>query len=791
MTLPYLTAAWLAGIAIGREINVSWWLWLVFATLSLLGILLSRRNLRWRMAFGCSLLFMLGAARLHGALPRIDEHNVASYNDQGYVAVRGLIVEAPDRRDTQINLTIQAETITPPEGEQQAVNGLVLVQAPLVGDYHYGDRVVVEGELRTPPEYESFSYRDYLALQGVHSIMQYVQIDVIAESQGNPLRTAMLDFRAETHRIIKRLLPDPQASLLAGILLGIESGISPEVRDAFNAAGTTHIIAISGSNLAILAGLLLNMSRRVIKERWAVAVTIVGILAYTIFVGGDPAVVRAAIMVTLGLVATQLGRQTWGLTSLSFAALLMTAIHPLTLWDMSFQLSFMATLGLILYTEPLQIWLEKGLSRLFLANRARQIVALLSDAFIVTIAAQITTTPLMAYHFGRLSLFSLPANLLIIPLQTPLMVLGGISVLAALIIWPVGQMLAWGSWLFLSLTIWVAQLFARLPHASMEVNTLSPLSIWGIYGLMLGLTVLASGPEDVRTRRWTWLKQAFTTKAMAGVGMIVATLLMIATISLPDGRLHVSFIDVGPGVATLIETPSGRHILIDAGGSGRKLSAALGNELPFWKRQLDLLILTQPTSSHTSGLSTLLERYHFDAVLTNGMRGKSDQTDGLWSTLDAQGAQEATAQPGMVVKVGDGVTLTVLHTQTGLPTSDQDEPGEPIILMVGYADARFLLADNLTPEGEAILLRTAWMLDATVLQVPRSGHQSTSSEAFLAAASPQVSVLSIDTGNRSGLPDVEMLALLESMSGQVYRTDHSGTLYLITDGHRFWSRTSR
>lgn len=791
MQLVYLVAAWLFGIALAQSVNAPLWLWIVIGVLALVGLFLARRLSYWRLAFGCALLFVLGAARLVLAIPRLDENDLAAYNDQGFVVIEGLIVDAPEVRDTTVNLRIQAETLTLPDGEQRTVKGMVLVEAPRTEDYRYGDPVRARGDLRTPPEWGDFSYRDSLAREGIYSLMRYADVSVIGPRRGNPIRAALLDFRDVAHHAIIRLLPDPQASLLAGILLGIESGISPDVRAAFNAVGATHIIVISGSNLAILAGLIQNVARRFVREGWAAGITIVSVLAYTLFVGGDPAVVRAAIMTSLGLIATRLGRQTYGLASLSFAALLMTAINPYTLWSVSFQLSFLATLGLILYVEPLQAVLTKGLSKLFTAERAHQIVAATSDAFVVTVAAQITTTPIMAYYFGRFSILSLPVNFLIIPAQTPVMVLGGLGVLASLIVWPVGQLLSWGSWLFLSYTWVIVSNAARLPFASLGVGDISPLTVWGVYGIMLALTIIARADREQRAKWGDWLKQALNIKLISSAGLMLAALLMIATFALPDGRLHITFIDVGAGMATLIETPSGRQILVDGGGSGRRLSVALGSSLPFWDRRLDLLIITQPTDRHISGLGNVLGRYRFDAVMTNGVWPDTESAQALREMLTEQNTPEIIAIPGMRVSVGDGVTLEVLHTQTTQPLEDEADPGESVVILVRYENLRVLLTGDLSADGEVALLGDSLPLSATVLQVARSGDNATTSEAFLAAAQPQVAILPVEAGNRFGLPDVETLTRLQAANVRLYRTDQVGTIRLTSDGVYLWVSSDR
>jgi competence protein ComEC len=728
----------------------------------------------------------LGGARLTAAIPHFGESDLATYNGTGFVTLEGVITDAPDVRDTTINLRVKVETVTLPNGETRPIQGLVLVQTPRTQTYRYGDAIRSRGELTAPPELEEFSYRDYLAREGVYSLMRYSNVTVVGPRRGNSIRVALLDFRAYAHQTILRLLPDPQASLLAGILLGIESGIAPEVREAFNATGTTHVIAISGANLAILAGLVSSVARRFLSERATAGVTIAAVLVYAMFVGGDAAVLRAAIMTTLGLVAAQLGRQTYGLASLSFAALLLTAINPLTLWDVGFQLSFLATLGLILYVEPMQRWLGSTFERFATAEAARKTIGALSDSLLVTIAAQIATAPIMAYHFGRFSPISLPVNLLIVPVQAPLMALGGLGVLLAMVIWPIGQVVTWGSWLFLSYTLAVVRAGVRLPWASLDVH-MTGAAVFALYVALFGTSWLAIQPQSDRARWGEALRQTFSTKIVALAGLLIAALLIAAAWSMPDRRLHVTFIEAGQGSAALIETPSGRHILIDAGSSSRALSAALGDALPFWDRRLDLVVLTQPTQTHIGGLPPILERYRIDAVMTNGTHGDSEVSGALWASIQQRGIPEVVAVPGTRVTVEDGVTITVLHTQVA-PLADTSDPGEPVVLMVSYGDARILLAGDLSAEGEAMLLRSGQPLDATVLHVPRAGQGDAAGEPFLAAVDPQVSIL---TGIEERAPDAEVLARIEAEGSVVYRTDLSRDIELVTDGESLQIFTSQ
>lgn len=790
MALLYLAAAWLTGIAIAKSVSAAWWVWLLFGLGAGAGLLLWRRE-QWWTGFGCVLLCALGAARYSSAIPSPGEANLSAYNGIGFVTLTGFISEAPDVRDTQVLLTVKAESLTLPGGETRSTTGLVLVQAPRTKTYQYGDPVTATGELREPPsEEEGFSYRDWLARKGIYSLMQYAQVSVSGERQGSPIRARLLDFRAYAHQTIQRLLPDPESSLLAGIILGIESGIAPEVRDAFATTGTAHIIAISGANLAILGGLLINATRRFLPQTGSIAVTITGIVLYSIFVGGDPAVLRAAVMTTLGLVATLLGRQTYGLASLGFAALLLTAINPMLLWDVGFQLSFMATLGLILYSEPIQRMVGAGLQRLLSAETAQKIVGALSDALLVTIAAQLTTAPIMAYYFKSFSIVSLPVNLLIVPVQPLIMILGGLGTLLAMIVWPVGQLLAWGSWLLLSYTIGVVEFGASLPFASTSVETLSAGAVFALYAAMFGITWLRLQPETDRQR---WLTSAFGTagiKVGALSGILIASLLGSAAVSMPDGKLHITFLDLGEGSATLIETPSGRHILVDGGGSGRALSAALGDELPFWKRTIDVLIVTQPSQPHLSALLPVVERYKIQAVISNGAHGGSELASVIWTNFQAQGTSEVIAQPGMQIVIDDGVTLTILAPAGHVPDNLSD-PGQPVVVMLTYGDARILLAGDIDQAEEMRLLASTYPLSATILQIPAGGHRDGSSEPFLNAVNPQVSVIAVGAESRAGLPHTETLERLQGMRSLLYRTDLQGDVQITTDGSFLWIQTER
>ncbi|RME37982.1 MAG: ComEC family competence protein, partial [Thermoflexia bacterium] len=343
-------------------------------------------------------------------------------------------------------MRLRAERLTLPDGQQVSVQDTALVYLPRYPTFAYGDRLLVSGLLQTPPEFADFSYREYLARQGVFSLVRRAQAIRVGQGTVNPLLALLLTFRQQAQAVIGRILHEPAASLLTGILLGVEGGIPKDVNEAFAATGTSHIVAISGFNIAIISGLFYQVFRRWLGPRRAVWPSIVGVVLYTLLVGASASVVRAAIMGILYLLGRRLGRPTYVPASLAAAAIGMTLWNPLVLWDVGFQLSFAATLGLVLYVDRLERGALRLLTLMASEEDARRALGFLSDALLVTLAAQIATLPLTLYYFRRLSLVSLLTNVLVLPAQPGVMVWGGLATLAGMLWLPLGEVLGWVAW---------------------------------------------------------------------------------------------------------------------------------------------------------------------------------------------------------------------------------------------------------------------------------------------------------------------------------------------------------
>jgi competence protein ComEC len=791
--LSRLGVAWIIGIALARWLDLPWQV-AAIASLPGLGVLLLyRHNPRAQTWAILSLALIAGAFRLAFFQPVFDENHIAFYNDRPEPAkITGLVVDEPDIRDNYINLRVQVETIEYQE-ISQPVQGLILVRAPRYPEYAYGDRLALTGRLETPPIFEDFSYRDYLARSGIYGLVRRPRIELIESNQGNFFWIGLLAFKTTASQTINRILAEPYAALLNGILLGIETGIPRALYEEFNLTGTSHVIVISGSNISLVAGVLLLLGQRLVGKRLAPPLALAGIVIYTLLVGADAAVVRAALMGAVGLLALGVGRPGLALNTLFFSGLAFTLFNPLILWDAGFQLSFTATLGLIILVPPLKQGVFSLLQRRLKTGQVGPVMALLNELLVVTLAAQIMTGPLILYQFGRFSLISLLTNLLIGPAQPLIMLIGSLAMLAGMLWLPLGQLLGWLVWLPLAWTVKVVELTARLPYASLEFGRFPLWLLALLYAAIAAGIWRGNQPADLDNRQPHFRLPEWGSRQtrlwLGGMGA-VTLLIWLAIPALPDGRLHVAFLDVGQGDAILLTLPDGNQVLIDGGPSATDLNWRLGQEMPFWDRTLELVINTHPDADHLGGLPSLLDRYGVEQVLVTDVEGESELYQEWETELAEAHLTPAIGQAGTQLYLGQGVVATILSPGPIL-TGIEEANNHSIVLHLQFGQVSFLFTGDIEAVTEERLIRAKLPLSATVLKSPHHGSKTSSTEAFLETVNPHLVVISAGQDNKFGHPSPEVLERYAEHGLTVLRTDQQGTVELTTDGQRLWVETAR
>lgn len=668
--------------------------------------------------------------------------DLAFYNDSSEITIVAKIINMPEEGDRTTRFFVQAESGISEDGNSKELVGKALVEVPNSQTWKYGDRIRISGLVETPPENETFSYREYLSHQGVNTLFSYPYVELLTSNTGNPVLAALYTYRQHADKVIGQILPQPESALLSGILLGLENNIPADVEAAFRETGTAHIIAISGFNIAVVAAFAFWIFRK-IALRWnAALLTIAVLFLYSVFVGWQPSVVRAAIMGSMAILGSLIGRRGAGLNMLAFTAAVMCAFDPYLPWNVSFQLSFTATLGLILLGDPLQrgfsIWLESRISK----ENAKKIAQWVGEYLLLTIAAQIATLPVIAFQFQRISLTALVANPLILPAQPLLMVLGAIAVFLASIFLPAGRLLAFLVLPLASYTIRVVELLAELP-GELLIGSLPPWLIVGVYLLVFAWL-------GFREK----LKQHVTPSAVLIGAGLVTVVLWKGALARPDATLHLVLPGLENSNAIILKTPGGKSILLNGAASSSQLTSAIEQQLSIFDRELDAVFITDPKATTISGLVSVAETLPIHQSLWGSGVPSSRTARRLESNMRSSGVKSKLLVEGQKFQIDEKVFLEVI----------KDSP-DGTALAISFSNFTALIPGGIAPSD--LMDQPSLRPGVTVVILTTLDQEGISSDNW--AAFKPMAVIFNDLGQLAPVP------------GWLNSSEH-GTIEVISDG---------
>ena len=756
--LPLLAASFVAGTAAGTLLGGPWWATLLVALLAAVVAvgLAGRRRLEAPIALLLVALIATAAAGHARAGEAASRPAPLIASLAGTHEVVGVVRADPRLTGTLARVDLRVEAIdgAPADGGLR-----VTLPAPLE-PLRSGDRLAVTAEIERAPRFDDFDYAAFLRSRRIHAVADFPERwELLERGVGNDAADALRGLRGWALDNVERALPEPEASLAAGMLLGRQRALPAGLEEDLRRTGTTHLLVVSGQNVALLLGTTVALLSAVLARRRAALVALALLPGYVVLVGAEPPVVRAAIMAVGIAVAAVSGRRTPGWIYLAYAIALMLALRPLLVEDVAFQLSATATAGVLLLAPPLRDWAG---TRLGLASGGP--ASALVEAGAVALGAALAVLPVQAASFGTVSLVQVPANVLVAPLYEATLL---VAVAAALLGWiePVAELIHAAGVYAPAAFVAVVETLSELPAAIVEVR--APLAVGAAWYAAL------AGAAWLLDRREPGLLEPGARSGLAATVALGAAAagLWLAVLAPGEELASVAVLDVGQGQAILVRD-RGAAVLIDVG----PVDGAVLRALPRVSRLrgLDAIVLTHQDADHTGGLAEVERRLRVGGVI------------GVTGALPG----------GASLDIGDRIVLserTVIEVLSPpVQTAGRAHRGDnnrSLVLLVRIGELRILLPADIEASAEQWLLESGLDLRADALVLPHHGSKSSSSPAFVEAVRPRVAIASAGAANRHGHPDAGVLA--RYAGALLYRTDEHGDVTLRSDGERLWVQSAR
>jgi len=770
---------------------------LIFLVLWALFVIMKRTLLGTWVSF--ALFFFLGIYSIHIYLhPEHPASHISDFIGFNRITLEGILDRPPQATQGRTQLMIRSEKVIlanrtiPVEGEL-----LLFVKENRI-PFHLGDRLRFVCKLYSPHGFQNpggFSYERYLAFERVHTIAFLSEERLcikVGEGFKNPLLLKIESWRNHIRDFLEKKAPPPCSGILEALVLGEQGDIPEEVKELFILTGTAHLLAISGDQFGIVAFLSFSLLIWILKRseflllsisvrKWAAGLTIPCIVLYTFIAGGGISVIRAMIMLITFLLSILFGRERNMLHTLALAAFLILLFSPPSLFDVSFQLSFLAVLS-VLYLVPRIL---QGLKQELVPLSSKtplttNIWNYLKISLLVTGVAILGTAPFVALHFNRVSPVGFVTNLFVIPWVGFLIVpLSLIASIFSFFFSPLANLLLNINGFIILILLKVLAFLASIPFASFFISTPTTFEMILFYLILLSVVHL----KKRKSIRYLFM------------GLCVAFILDLTFWNIKglfQENLTLTFIDVGQGDSILIEFPKGKRMLIDGGGLYEDRFDIGKNVIaPFlWKkkiRRIDFLVLTHPDPDHLKGLNFIASHFSIGQFWDNGLRSDSEFYSRLEETLLRKKVDRFFLSEKTPQKIINGVQISFLNPpgkvesqRVGRNTSFFNN--HSLVIKLLFKNIKVLLTGDIEMEVEYRLIREGYALRADILKIPHHGSASSSTPLFIEKVKPTYAILSVGERNIGRLPHPEVLKRYEHLGSTIYRTDRHGAITVITNG---------
>ncbi len=804
-----LLFSFMAGIIPARYIDFSPWIcllaWAVFTAAALRIVFLlskNRSSVLSPLVLFCALGFL---ALSPWQKPFFPPGQAGSYLDSGYYMISGTVARPPEVESYRTKCILGDLEVTEKSGCKNVLPGLI--QAAFYGDcpeFYPGERVMVRARLRGFKNFNNpggFDYRRYMADRNIWGALYAGNRYVEKKPETHAMTGAgfaVHSFRNGLDGLIWKVNSGDTAAVLSALVIGKRNGIGPDLREAFNRAGASHLLAISGLHVGIIAACsfflfkwILSFSTTLLltgrASRAAALLAVLPVVAYALLSGLSPSTQRAAIMVTVFLAALIKEKQYNPANTLAAAALCILAVYPPGLFSISFQLSFAAVssifFGIYIFSETAVFKTAPPSSRV-----ASKILKRAAGFIMISVFAIVGTMPLVMHYFNQASIMGIFSNLILIPwIGFAAVPAGLIGALASLFSQTAGAWCLNAAGLILEPAILLIYQIARVPFAAFNTVTPSALEVICVYAGMICLGLLFSRRHKTRRR----LPAAF-----------LCLVLVIAAIDagywIHKRFLHrdlkVTVLDVGQGHASFLEFPGRHTMLIDGGGFTDNSVFDVGAFIvaPYLRQNkvvsIDTVVLSHPDTDHLNGLLYILEHFRVRRVITTHESADTGAYSRFLQIIEERKIDHPEFGKAARKRFVNGVETEVIHPEpTGPEMSCSKCSGAnncSIVLRVSYGDKSILFPGDIEKCAESLLISAAGQqISSDILIAPHHGSKSSSSPAFLEAVSPDTVIVPVRK-SRLGLPSPAVLRSYKKMGFRILRTDVNGavSIHVRKDG---------
>lgn len=641
-----------------------------------------------------------------------------------------------------------------------------------------------------------FDYKNYLKSLKICGTIKAEKIETISHRQNYAL---INEFTNKVKENVEKILPEKEAGLLNGLLIGNTEKIDDEIQKSFKISSLTHVLAVSGMQVTYIVTVVYTIFNKRLNKRIIGSISIFILVIYTAMTGFSPSIVRASIMGIIVIIAEMSYRKSDILNTISLSLIIMLIYNPFLITNVGLQLSYSGTIGIIIFYKPiLEIFNNiriKNKKWKYKINLQSKYLKKIKEAIAIILSAQIAILPIMIYTFNLIGTYFLLTNLLASILIAPITIIGAVLVGISFISWQISKILSICLKILIDLLIMVSK-FSELPFSKLYIPT---PKIWmiiiiyvNIYIIFKIIQIYHTKKPNITQKRVKNIIALFKYKIRRNKKKLsksaVLIILIFSIIRLMPNDLKINFVDVGQGDATFIITPDNHTILIDGGGSDSKdFDIGQNTLLPYildkGYNKIDYVIISHFDNDHCGGLLYIIQEIKIDKILIGKQWNNCENYKKFIQLVKDKKIKVDILEAEDKFFIEKNLKLEVIWPYSGNVIESNAINNNSLVFKLIYKNFSMMFTGDIEEIAEkAIVDRYQHSLKSNILKIAHHGSKTSSTLDFLNATNPSFAIIGVGKNNKFGHPSDSTMDNLKKRKVKIYRTDTNGEIKIKTNG---------